>query len=189
MKKSILVRRIVYIILCAILVFADQFTKWLATNKLMNKDPFVIIDNVLEFNYLDGGNNGVAWGLFSGNITIFIILTIILLGIFVFIINKLDKLIKSELISASKAIILQLTIVILISGAIGNFIDRFINGYVVDFIYFKLINFPLFNFADCCITVSVIFMFLLIIFKLNDEEFELIFSLKSNKKEAGGADE
>lgn len=41
--------------------------------------------------------------------------------------------------------------VLIVAGGVGNLIDRIANGYVVDFLYFRLINFPIFNFADCCV--------------------------------------
>lgn len=74
------------------------------------------------------------------------------------------------------------TLFFILAGALGNFIDRVMNQYVVDFIYVKLIDFPIFNLADCYITVSVVIMILLILFYYSDEEFEHIFPWFSGKK-------
>jgi signal peptidase II len=73
------------------------------------------------------------------------------------------------------------TLSVMMAGAIGNFIDRISLKYVVDFIYVKIINFPIFNLADCYITVSVIVMMLLILFYYSDDEFEFIFPVFSGK--------
>ena len=69
---------------------------------------------------------------------------------------------------------LNYIIVFLIAGAIGNYIDRIAKNYVVDFIYFSLINFPVFNVADCYVTVSVILLFILILFYYKDDDLEEI---------------
>ena len=60
-------------------------------------------------------------------------------------------------------------------------LDRIIHGYVIDFLYFKLINFPIFNVADCYVTVSCIFLIIMSIFFIKDEEFSMIFSSKKEQ--------
>ena len=74
----------------------------------------------------------------------------------------------------SRYIPLLITCTLLVSGAVGNFIDRVRFGYVRDFIYFKLINFPVFNVADCYVTVAVILFIILILFIYKEEEFDFI---------------
>ena len=61
---------------------------------------------------------------------------------------------------------------LIFAGALGNFIDRVIRNYVVDFIYFKPINFPIFNFADICVTVGTFVLFLCLIFVYKENELE-----------------
>lgn len=68
--------------------------------------------------------------------------------------------------------------ILLAAGAIGNFIDRVRFGYVRDFIYFKIINFPVFNVADCYVTVSVIIFIILILFVYKNEDDFAFLSLK-----------
>ena len=75
---------------------------------------------------------------------------------------------------SKKFLPLNYIIVFLIAGAVGNYIDRIINHYVVDFIYFSLINFPVFNVADCYVTVSVIILFILILFFYKDEDLDYL---------------
>ena len=56
------------------------------------------------------------------------------------------------------------------AGAVGNMIDRISQGYVVDFLYFKLINFPIFNVADCYVTIAAACLVILIMFYYKDED-------------------
>ena len=66
------------------------------------------------------------------------------------------------------------------AGAAGNLIDRVIHHYVIDFFYFSLINFPIFNVADIYVTVSMIVLILLCAFYYHDHEIDVLFS-KSKK--------
>ena len=65
-------------------------------------------------------------------------------------------------------------LVVLAAGAVGNMIDRIANGYVVDFLYFELINFPVFNVADCYVVISAVLAVLLIIFYYDDNDLDRI---------------
>ena len=60
-------------------------------------------------------------------------------------------------------------LVLIAAGAVGNFIDRMANGYVVDFFYFKLINFPIFNVADIYVTCGITVMVFLMFFRYKEE--------------------
>lgn len=70
---------------------------------------------------------------------------------------------------------------VLFSGAVGNFIDRLHCGYVVDFIYFSLIDFPVFNIADIYVVCGGIALVLLVIFKYKDEDFDFLYRNKKDK--------
>ena len=70
---------------------------------------------------------------------------------------------------------------VLVAGAIGNFIDRLVNKYVIDFIYFSLIDFPIFNVADIYVTLSVIALFILIFFYYKEEDFKFITKKKTGE--------
>jgi signal peptidase II len=72
---------------------------------------------------------------------------------------------------------------ILASGAIGNLIDRIRFQYVVDFIYIRLINFPIFNFADICVSVSAVLLVVFFIFIYKDDKNFPIFSSKKSNDE------
>ena len=68
----------------------------------------------------------------------------------------------------------------MVAGAIGNMIDRVSLGYVVDFLYFKLIDFPIFNVADCYVTVATAAAAVLIMFSYKEEELA-VFARKGGK--------
>lgn len=161
-KRSIML--FIYIFASALLVELDQITKALAFEKLCNKKPFVIINDVFEFTYLE--NTGAAWGIMSGKINLFLILTVIIVFVITYIIIRMPL--------EKKYNYMRAVLIFLVSGAIGNFIDRVRFGYVRDFIYFKLINFPVFNVADCYITISVAAFALLFLFYYKDGDFEFL---------------
>lgn len=155
-----------------LLLLLDQWTKALAVEHLKGNDPFVIWDGVFEFHYFE--NTGAAWGMLQEKQILFYLLTVVFCVI-VFI--EIYRLWKNPRYTP-----FVYTLFFLLAGALGNFIDRVLNQYVVDFIYVKLINFPIFNLADCYITVAVIIMMLLILFYYKDEEFEHIFPWFSSGK-------
>lgn len=161
-KKSI---SIIYsFTLILIFILLDQFTKYLAVQHLMNKDDIILIPGVLQLHYLE--NTGAAFSLLEGKQLLFAIITPILLIIMAYILIRLPQ--------NKKYTLLNYIIVFVIAGAIGNYIDRVTNNYVVDFIYFSLINFPVFNIADIYVTCSVIALFLVILFYYKDEDLEEI---------------
>lgn len=71
---------------------------------------------------------------------------------------------------------------VLTAGALGNFIDRLRLGYVVDFFYFSLINFPVFNVADIFVVISFIGIAVSILFIYKDDEFEFLSIRKKESK-------
>ena len=75
-------------------------------------------------------------------------------------------------------------LVLIAAGAVGNFIDRMYNGYVVDFFYFELIDFPVFNVADIYVTTAAIALIILVIFYYKDEDFEFLGGKKAKKTKA-----
>jgi signal peptidase II len=116
-------------------------------------------------------NSGAAWGMLSGKINLFLVFTVIVMLIVTYVIINLP--------ATRKYMPLLITCTLLVSGAVGNFIDRVRFGYVRDFIYFKLINFPVFNVADCYVTVSVALLIILILFVYKEDDFGF---LKLSKK-------
>lgn len=165
----------------AFFIIVDQLTKYWATICLKGKNDVSIIKDALVLHYLDGGNTGAAWGLLSGKRTMFLVFTVLAVIIICIFIRNLQNHKTNYSLKPNKFVFLQYLFALLMAGAIGNFIDRTIHGYVIDFIYFKLINFPIFNVADCYVTVSCVIILIICLFKIDEDEFNNIFTLKSKK--------
>ena len=84
------------------------------------------------------------------------------------------------ILQGQKFFLLRAVAVLLAAGALGNLIDRMRYSYVVDFLYFKLIDFPVFNVADCYVTVGAVLLAILILFIYKEEELDFL-SLKKQK--------
>lgn len=168
-KKNLLFI-IIGIIMVAVLTFLDQITKIMAVNKLSD-GPFVLIEGVFEFRYIN--NYGAAWGILTGQRAFFVIMTIVVMLLISFVYYRTPKNKKY-----SGIIICE---ILLFAGALGNFIDRVMLGYVRDFLYFSLIDFPIFNIADCYVVVSAILLCILVLFVYKDEDLAFI-SLRKSKK-------
>lgn len=134
-----------------ILTCLDQFTKHLAVTHLKNQPSLELIPGVFELTYLE--NRGAAWGMLENMQWIFLLVTAVISAIVIY------YYVKS--IPEKKYAAFRVLSTVLIAGALGNAIDRVLNGYVVDFFYISLIDFPVFNVADCYVTVSIA-LFLLI---------------------------
>ncbi len=149
-----------------ILVILDRLSKLWAIKVLMDKDPIWIIKNVLQLYYLPNGNKGAAWGMLEGHLLLFVIIAlIVIIGIF-YILYFLPE--------EKKYIPIEVLLIFIASGGIGNMYDRMFQGYVVDFIYFSLINFPIFNVADIYVSVSTVIFALYLLFKIKDSDLNEI---------------
>ena len=146
-------------------VFLDQWTKYLAVLYLKGQDALVLIPGVLELRYLE--NRGAAFGIFQGWQFFFIISAVFITAIVVWLFWKIPL--------EPRFLPLQICAVLIFSGAWGNCIDRISLGYVVDFFYFVLIDFPIFNIADIYVTVAAFALVLLLFFYYKEEDFERIF--------------
>ena len=158
-----------YIIGIVVLTELDQITKALAEARLLGKPDFKIIGDAFVFSYFR--NSGAAWGMLSGRINLFLVFTVIVMLIVTYVIINLTLSIKFPTApDTSNVHVIRSGIYFLVAG-------RF--GYVRDFIYFKLINFPVFNVADCYVTVSVALLIILILFVYKEDDFGF---LKLSKK-------
>ncbi len=145
------------------LILLDQYTKYLAVIHLKDKAAFNIINGVLEFNYLE--NKGAAFGMLQNQKVFFIFVAIVILSVIAYVLLKMP--------AGRKYTILHILLSLIAAGAIGNMIDRIRYDYVVDFIYFVFINFPIFNVADIYVSIStfVLIFLLLFYYKENDLNF------------------
>ncbi len=153
-------------LLSALLIAFDQWTKVLAYDKLRINGPFVIWDGVFEFLYSE--NRGAAFGILQGQKWFFLLVAAAVVIVILIFLYRMPN--------EKKMLPLFFCTVLLASGAIGNVIDRLSRGFVVDFLYFKLINFPIFNVADCYVVAAAGLLILLTGFVYKDEDLEFLSS-------------
>lgn len=150
------------------LVILDQWTKYLAVLHLKGTDGISLVSGIFKLQYLE--NRGMAFGMFQNKRIFFLVMTLAVLCIILFIYWKMP--------AGRHFLPLRILCSILCAGAVGNFIDRMVHHYVVDFFYFERINFPIFNVADCYVTVSAMVLLLLCFFYYKEEDFDFIFEKK-----------
>lgn len=167
-KRSLLIR---FMIGFVILVGLDQWTKGLAVTYLKGKAPFPVIDGVFEFYYSE--NRGAAFGMLQEQQLFFFLIAIVVFAAIIYLFLRMP--------AEKKYLPLTACMMFLGAGAAGNMIDRVSQRYVVDFLYFKLIDFPIFNVADCYVTVSAVCLVLLVMLYYKDEDLAC-FSWKKNKE-------
>ena len=141
-------------------LFFDQFTKYTAVLKLKDQAPFVLIDGVFELRYLE--NRGAAFGMMQDMRSILAAGAILVCALIVYLYLRMP--------GNSRYLPLRICSVFLCAGAVGNMIDRIRLGYVIDFFYFRLIDFPIFNVADCYVVAACIVFALLVLFYYREED-------------------
>lgn len=154
------------IIIIVIGVVLDQFTKNLAITHLQDA-PIPIIENVFELQYLE--NRGAAFGMMQNQQLFFVVIGVIMLVLFSYMYVKMPH--------TKRFLPLRACFVAITAGAIGNMIDRLALNYVIDFFYFKLIDFPIFNVADIYVTCATFALAFLIIFYYKEDEIDAIFHI------------
>lgn len=190
-NKSIMLKSAVVSIL---LILFDQITKFMAATGLKNKPSFVIIDDVFELKYLENQSAAFSFdpisfihkifhityfdthpqAFLNCKMAFFIVLTIFVLILIAILYQRIPW----------NRHFLPLNVILMgfFAGAIGNLIDRMIHHYVIDFFYFSLINFPIFNVADIYVTLSAIALILVIFFYYKEEDYAVFFSSKKSKE-------
>lgn len=145
-------------LLCAAgLVVIDQLIKIWAVATLKDGTVIPWIEGVFELRYCE--NTGVAFSMLENQRWLFVPLSALVSLLMVFVLLR-SPLCQKPLFLISATLIL--------AGGVGNLIDRAVLGYVVDLFYFKLIDFPIFNFADCCVVVGAVLLFVFVLFGSKD---------------------
>ena len=170
MKK---VQYLWHAIVLVLLLALDQFTKHLARTYL-KVAPKSLIDGVFSFTYHE--NRGSVWGILQGKVNLFLLVSLILFIILIYVYVRIPKQKQYQP--------LLWVLVFMTAGALGNTIDRAVFGYVTDFLYFELINFPIFNVADCYITITAFLTILLIFTKYRNDEFAFLSIKRKGSKNA-----
>lgn len=133
------------VVLTILLVVLDHLTKFLATTYLAPLGSVTLIPGVMDLRYVL--NDGVAFGLFAGgNATVLLLIVtgVVLVGFAAYL-----------LIKRPAWGLERISLILILAGGLGNFLDRLLNGAVVDFFATTFMNFPVFNVADCYVTVGV----------------------------------
>ena len=160
----------------------DQWTKYLASTILRRLESFSLISGVFELRYLRlesfsliSGvfelryleNRGAAFGIMQNRQIVFVVGGIIILAVILYLYQKMPF--------TPHYRPLRICAVLLASGAVGNMIDRVKLDYVVDFFYFRLIDFPIFNVADCYVVIAcILFVVLILFYYKDDNDFEFL---------------
>ncbi|PHV71138.1 signal peptidase II [Sporanaerobium hydrogeniformans] len=142
------------------LVGLDQVTKIWAVQKLSNGQDISLWPDVFHLTYVE--NRGAAFGMLQNKQWFFIVITGIVLVGLIWYYKKLPVTFWGKMS--------RISFVCIISGAIGNLIDRIMLNYVRDFFYFKLIDFPVFNIADILVVGGVGLLLLVIL--MGEKDFE-----------------
>ena len=181
-------------IIVALLILIDQITKMFAFNGLKNTPGITIINGVFELKYLE--NQSAAFSLdpisliykifhityfdthpqvfLNCKMAFFIILTVAILVTIALLYQRIPW--------NRRFLPLNVILIGFFAGAIGNLIDRIVHNYVIDFFYFSLINFPIFNVADIYVTLSAIALIIVVFFYYKEEDYSVIFSSSKNRK-------
>lgn len=163
---------LLWIILIIGIVFLDQLSKWLTVAKLDLYETFPVIKDVFHFTYVR--NEGAAFGILKDHRWVFLVVsTVAIIALSVLLWKKKNE---SKLMCVSVCFI--------VGGGIGNMIDRLSLGYVVDFLDFRIINYPIFNIADSFVCVGVALFALYVILDEVKEHREKKAALSTDEAEA-----
>nr|WP_171365302.1 signal peptidase II [Lysinibacillus fusiformis] len=136
--------------LAAFVVLLDQWTKWLIVKNMEYGERIAVLDP--WFGILSHRNRGAAWGMLEGQMWLFSIVTVAVICAIVYFYHR----------EAKGKPIFQVGLMLLLGGAIGNFIDRIFRGEVVDFVDVLIpiikYDFPIFNVADAALTIAVVIL-------------------------------
>ena len=141
--------KIYFISLSILIIFIDQFTKYL----IFTNYKLFLNKNLLLFRLDFVKNYGAAFNIFSGNRIFLSLISIIFSILLIYIIFRKNTTNSIDLYSYS----------FILGGTIGNGIDRLLKGFVIDFINLNIVNFPVFNIADISINIGFVFLFYRII--------------------------
>ena len=142
-------------VLIAALIVADQLTKLYISSSMSYHQSIQVIEDFFHITYTH--NIGAAFSLLEGQKWFFVLTAFVACVGIVSYINKSKDVTKLS----------KFALVLIMGGAIGNMIDRVVYGYVIDFLDFYIFgyDFPVFNFADCCITIGTGLLLLSLIFE------------------------
>lgn len=164
MKKRKMILLAIDFAAMVLLTYFDQFTKQMAVRYLKGKPEVPLLPDIFVLQYLE--NKGAAFGMLQNQKIFFIFIEILILFVIGFVLFRMPVHKKYNL--------LHIILALVASGAIGNMIDRMAQDYVVDFLYFKLIDFPIFNVADIYVTCATAVFVFALLFYYKEEDFSFL---------------
>lgn len=142
---------IICLVSALVLIGADQWIKYIVDTQMQVGDTIPLWNGVLHITYLQ--NLGAAFGSMQGQKWLLIgVTSVVLLGLLIYLCSGR---VKSPLLATSLTLI--------VAGGIGNLIDRIFRGFVVDYVDVRIINFAIFNLADCCVVIGTALLLLHVI--------------------------
>lgn len=148
--------------IAGVLLAIDLLLKEFLYKKCLNEGRIAVWDGVFSFTAVQ--NTGASFGIFGNSTAALTVVSLVCSAfLFFFIFYSYPR----------RNLWLRASLIMILGGAVGNVVDRIALGYVRDYVYFELINFPVWNFADTCLTVGTVLLIIYIIFMYSKEEAEL----------------
>ncbi len=176
-----LLRSVIELLSICALILLDQYTKLWAVNTLKDQPAIPIIPHVLEFYYLPNGNTGAAFGILAGQKPLFLLISTVVILLMLYLLFQMPF--------EKRCRWLNILIICIAAGGAGNMLDRIRLNYVIDFIYISAVDFPIFNVADCYVSVATVLLALLMLFYYKEADLMLLekemkkpFGKKKNKE-------
>lgn len=155
------------LIMIVMIIIFDRVTKYFAVKNLYGGDIVNFIPGVVQFRYAE--NTGMAFSMLSGARWIFIFVTVVAcVGVLYYMLSN-----------RCKSLWLYWSLGVVVSGGIGNLVDRIMQGYVVDFIEPTFVDFAVFNIADCAVTCGAVSLVIYLV-------FDIIKDAKKSKEQSNG---
>ncbi len=173
--KTKVTNLIVWLAGSGLLIALDRVSKILTEVYLEGREPVSLLFDAFELLYSE--NRGAAFGMMQGQQIFFAVIALFVLIAALYVTLKLPG------FDAPHYNLLKLCVILLTAGAFGNMTDRLTQGYVVDFIYFKLINFPVFNIADICVTCGALLLIGVLVFYYTDDDLSVLSFKKKQREE------
>ena len=145
---------IIYLFIILFEVLLDQFSKQIVTAYLDLYQKVEVIPSFFNLTYVQ--NYGAGFSILEGQRFLFLFITIVAIIIFSYMLYK----------GKNSHIVYKTSLLLILGGTLGNFIDRIVHTYVVDFLDFIIFgyDFPVFNIADSFITIGVILLLIYTLF-------------------------
>lgn len=174
MFKNRKVQIVIAILSILLLVGIDQLTKYYANTYLeLGKEGPILIKYILSLRL--AYNTGAGFSILTGKKFFLVSISAVA--------SVVEIVLLCKLVDFKKALVLSLSLILVTAGTMGNLIDRaFFEKGVIDFLNFEFMEFPIFNFADSCLTIGACLLIVYMLFIADDAIFKTSFA-KGNSKE------